>query len=267
MDTLSDTVPTAFRLARDYDRLRLSTYKQRGRRGDAMAIGTAGESVLLRFDDVGYFNLIYAGCDIDSRIEMVEQFFDGSPHECRLLWPSLRDEGALADLCRSRGWQGGEALVWVSGPCVAPTRTRDEVSVRRARSDEAEVFFQTYLRAFEAAAERIPAAVDNMRHLFDLPDLHCLLAVDNREPVGVGMVWQCGSDALLCAGAMVPSHRGVGGHEALLAARLALARDLGCERVHSWAAGNGRSAANMARSGLRAVATSRTWRFRRKRGA
>lgn len=261
-----DTLPTAFQLASCYDRLRLSVYRERGRRGDSITIATVGESHVLRFDDVGYFNLIYAGPDIRHCMGAVENRFIGSPHGCRLLWPGLRDEGSLADLCWTRGWQPDEELAWLSGPCLEPNVASHAVDVRRARPDEAALFFQTYLCAFEANPDRVAPAVDNMRHLFDEPSLHFLFATRHGEPAGIGMLMHRGSDALLCAGAMVPAHRGFGGHEALLAARLALARDLGCANIHSWARRGSRSARHMEQLGLRTTAVSRTWRFRPGRG-
>ena len=86
------------------------------------------------------------------------------------------------------------------------------------------MFFRTYLTAFGAAADRIPAAIENMRRLFSNPQLHFLFACQDDRPVGVGMLYQSGPSALLCAGAMLPSARGVGGHETLVAARIQLAR-------------------------------------------
>jgi hypothetical protein len=135
------------------------------------------------------------------------------------------------------------------------------MTIRPAQRDETATFFRTYLEAFGADLDRAPAAIDNMQHLFDEPSLHFLLALKDDQPIGVGILMQAGSSALLCAGGMIPSHRRVGGHEALLRARLDLAFALGCADVHSWGVGGGQSAANMERLGMRSVATTRAWRL------
>ena len=253
---------TAFRLAAFYDRLRLSVYQARGAHTQRISIADMGASTLLRFDDVGYFNIVYSSeNDVGGQLDAIERFFVDSPHGCRLISPSLQDAGPLADACDRRGWVADERLVWLSGASVMPAIVSGPIEVRRACPHEATTFFHTYLTAFEAPPEKVPSAIDNMRHLFEEPKLHFLLATHAGQPVGVGMLLHHGADALFCAGAMIPSHRGQGGHDALLAARVALAHDLGCTAMHSWARCGGTSAVNMTRAGFRIVGTTRSWRF------
>ena len=258
---IATKAPTAFRLTSLYDRMRLSIYKARGARGHCIAIADVGASTFLRFDDVGYFNVVYGhGNDIADQFDLIDAFFHGSRHGCRLLSPGLDDTGVLADACRQRGWVPDEHVAWLSGPCRVPRGRQGPIAVRPARRDEVDVFFRTYLAAFDAPPAAVPAAIDNMRHLFDEETLSFLVATLGDEPAGVGMLLRHGADAMLCAGAMIPRMRNLGGHEALLTARLALARDLGCTEVHSWARRDGRSHANMLRAGLRTVMTGRCWR-------
>lgn len=261
-------VPPPFRLAATYDRLRLSIYRERGHRTHRIAIEDVGQSTFLRFDDVGYFNRVYSrGDDIHEQFDAVDQFFRGSPHGSRLLSPSLGDTGPLAEQCLTRGWIPDERYAWLSGPCSSMSLQHGGMTIRPPHRDEAAMFFRTYLEAFEAPTDRIPAAIDNMQHLFDEPALHCLLALQGRRPIGVGMLLQVGTSGLLCAGAMIPSHRGIGGHVALLRARLDLAHALGCVDVHSWSLCGSRSQAHMEQAGLTTVATTRAWRLRPSHGA
>jgi hypothetical protein len=123
------------------------------------------------------------------------------------------------------------------------------------------LFFQSYLTAFKAAPERHAMAIENMRHLFTVPDLYFLFAFRRAQLSGIAMMHRLGNAVLLCAGATMPSHRGQRCHDALLAARIRLARDLGCTRIHSWAIAGGRSHENLERAGLKSVSTTRAWRF------
>lgn len=255
------SVLSSFRLVAHYDRLRLSTYQARGTDGRRISIRDLGSSTFLRFDAVGYFNIVYSqGDDIFEQFGEIDAFYRGSPFGVRLMSPSLGDAGILAEECRRRGWVPDQHLAWLSGKCGVARQQESRVTIRPAWKEESTSFFSAYLEAFDASPERVPAAVDNMRHLFDEPSLHFLWALHKGSPAGIGILMEAGADALLCAGAMRPGHRGLGGHEALLAYRLALASALGCAEVHSWAAAGGRSHANMERVGLQTVATTRAWR-------
>jgi hypothetical protein len=254
--------PIPLQLVAAYDRLRLSIYRAHGRRAGHVAIEEVGNSTFLRFGDVSYFNTVYSrGDDIYGQFEAIEDFFRDSPHACRLHSAELSDTGPLAELCQTRGWVPDEPYTWLSAPCAAAPAWSWPMTIRPARRDETETFFRTYLEAFGADADRFPAAIDNMRHLFDEPSLHFLLAVNGEQPIGVGILMQAGPSALLCAGGMIPSFRRAGGHDALLRARLDLAFALGCTDVHSWGTVGGQSAANMERLGMRSVATTRAWRL------
>jgi hypothetical protein len=136
-----------------------------------------------------------------------------------------------------------------------------QFEIRAPEVDEQELFIRTYLTAFDAAYDRIPAAIENMLHLFSNPQLHFLFACENNRPVGVGMLYQSGNSAFLCAGAMLSSARGIGGHAMLLAARIQLARSLGCTGIHSWSIRGGHSQTNMEQAGLRTVRTTFTLRL------
>ena len=232
-------------------------------RGSRISIGSAGESLFLRFDDVGYFNAVY-GYDEDliDRLDVLEDFFRGSPHGCRLITPTLSSASPLASACAGRGWIPDLEFAWLTADPLPPSSSRPgRFEIRAPGVNEHDLFVRTYLRAFDADSDRIPAAIENMRHLFSNPHLHFLFACENDRPVGVGMLYQSGNSALLCAGAMLPSARGVGGHELLLSARIQLARSLGCTDIHSWATRGGHSHANIEQAGLRTVRTTLTLRL------
>ncbi len=258
---MNDTLP--FRLAAAYDRIRLATYREHGSRGSRISIGNTGESLFLRFDDVGYFNSVYGNDeDLIDRLDVLEDFFRGSPHGCRLITPTLSSASPLASACVVRGWVPDLEFAWLTAdPVPPPSSPPGRFAIRAPGVHEQELFVRTYLLAFDADSDRIPAAIANMRHLFANPHLHFLFACEHDRPVGVGMLYQSGNSALLCAGAMLPSARGAGGHELLLAARIHLARSLGCTDIHSWAIRGGHSHANLEQAGLRMVRATLTFRL------
>ena len=253
----------SFSLVAAYDRLRLSLYRDKGAVGHLISLASIGSLTLLRFEDVGYFNRVYAhGDDAAHRLASVESFFKGSPHGCRLVTPHSSASGSLARACTSRGWLPDEEYAWLAASNLSlhPSALGD-FEIRPPRLDERELFLDSYLAGFGADPSRRPTAIENMRHLFSVPDLHFLFALQDGRPAGVGMMHRTGRSALLCAGATLPSYGRQGCHEALLTARIRLARDLGCTGVYSWASAGGQSQANMESVGLRTVSTTRAWRF------
>ncbi len=68
-----------------------------------------------------------------------------------------------------------------------------------------------------------------------------------------------GKTALLSAGATLPEHRKHGCHHAVIAARIKLARELGCTDIVSIAYADGESHHNMERLGLQTVKVTEAW--------
>jgi GNAT superfamily N-acetyltransferase len=254
---------TSFRLSATYDRARLSLYRDKGSRGHLIFVASTASLTLLRYEDVGYFNRVYAlDNDAAGRLESIEGFFKGSPHGCRLVTPNLSPTGALARACESRGWLPDQEYAWLAATDLSPRLNGPaDFEIRPPRRDERQLFLYSYLAAFGADPAGHLLAVENMRHLFSLPNLHFLLALQDGRPAGIGMMYRAGTSALLCAGATLPSHSGQGCHEALLAARIRLAHELGCTSVHAWAFAGSQSQTNMESVGLRTVSTTRAWRF------
>jgi N-acetylglutamate synthase-like GNAT family acetyltransferase len=142
---------------------------------------------------------------------------------------------------------------------TAPQSTK--FSIRPPEPSQRELFLKTYLRAFEAQEDRLAAAIRNMLHLFDRPELDFLIAWHDQTIAGVAMTMRNGSATLLCAGAALPEYREMGCHAALLGARIRFASASGCRQIYSWAALGGQSQSNIEKAGLSVVGTTTTWRF------
>jgi hypothetical protein len=76
---VSGLAELSFRLSAAYDLVRLSLYRDKGARGHLISIASQGSLTLLRYEDVGYFNRVYApDDDAAGRLESIEGFFSGS---------------------------------------------------------------------------------------------------------------------------------------------------------------------------------------------
>ncbi|HZT30353.1 MAG TPA: GNAT family N-acetyltransferase [Bryobacteraceae bacterium] len=246
-----------------YDCMRLELYREREQIADRIAVARFGSALALRFEDVGYFNRVYSPDEaIYDRLSELEEFWGGSPFGCELVGPPGEDGQAGGRPIRRAGWQPATRFAWMHGDpewlAPVPAGTFD---IRAPEPWQREQFLLAYLQAFEAAQHRIPAALRNMRHLFDRPELDFLLAWIGGRPAGVGITMYAGRAALLCAGAARPEFRGRGCHTALLRARILLARKRRCEEIYSWAVLGGRSHSNLEKAGLKTVGTTTCWRF------
>ena len=252
------------RIVARYDVLRLLTYRDCESLHARIRVQTLGDSTLLRFDDVGYFNRIYAAdTSILSHLAEVEKFYAGSPFPCELVASEPEVADACARACARRGWTQGRSYSWLGAPTerlIAPP-TPPEVTIRRAGRGEEEVFFTTYLSGFEADRNRVLEAVHNMRHLFQHVCLTFHLATVGETPAGIGMTYADGGDMVFCAGATVPEFRNRGCHHALLAARVQLARSNNARHVYGWAIANGISERNMLQAGMETMGTTTAWRY------
>lgn len=245
-----------------YDSMRLQTYLDKEDLGDRILISPIGSGRMLRFDDVGYFNRVYSSdLTILDQLAEVEAFYGGGPYGCELVALPSEEFGEMK-ISRA-GWEPAHRYVWLHHANINSLLSKqpDSFEIRPPKSSEQEQFLLTYLTAFEAQKDRIPAAMRNMRHLFDRPELDFQMAWLGNTLAGVGILMRCGDTALLCAGAALPEFRHMGCHSALLSARIALAADAGCRAIYSWAELGGQSHANMEKAGLQAVGTTTTWRY------
>lgn len=252
----------AFQHAVAYDELRLRVYRDVIPVASRISIRHSDFMVLMRFDDVGYFNAVYSETDIIDKLGEIEDFFRASPFGCRLIQPGLTKHSLQTQVLLNRGWKLDAEFAWLSAaPIPNFQASSNRFVVRPADSRNAALFFQIYLESFDVEQERIPNAVENMRHLFAIPSLHFVFVFQDELPVGIGIWRHVDGDAYLCAGGMLTSHRNQGGHHQLLAERMRHAVDLGCRRGFAWTTTGNKSHSNMERVGFRTVDISVTLRL------
>jgi hypothetical protein len=242
--------------------MRLETYRHKENLADRICVSPIDTALALRFDDVGYFNRVY--CDDPAFLEKlpeIEAFYRGGPFGCELVAPPS-DESGSVNISRP-GWAPAHHYAWLFHPdCSSLSSVQvTPFDIRPPKPSERQQFLLAYLRAFEAQEDRIPAALRNMRHLFDRPELDFLMAWHGKTLAGIAILMRCGSTALLCAGAALPEFRERGCHAALLTARIRLASEAGCRQIYSWAELGGQSQANMEKAGLEVAGTTTTWRY------
>jgi len=255
----------ALQVMASYDCLRLGTYRDRECVHEKIRIERQFGALILRYDDVGYFNRVYAPDEtIAGHLDYIERFYRDSRFGCELV-TVCDDRSALASACSDRGWFPSHKYAWVHMNTGAPGVGGEypAISIRQPLEHERTEFLEFYLRGFGAPEASFPAAIRNMRHLFfNLPQLHFMIASREGIDAAIGMLCVFGKTALLSAGTTLPEHRKHGCHHAVIAARIRLARSLGCTDVVSIAYADGESHHNMESLGLRTVNVTQAWRFK-----
>ena len=160
----------------------------------------------------------------------------------------------------------GSVLAGDAGSMHAALGSRarpDGFEVRKIAPDEAVSWERTVLAGFGlsgAVAAAWLAAVpgiarDHRWHLF--------VAELDGAPVGAAGMFVHRGAAALGPGSVMPAFRGRGVHVALIAARLGLALELGCDLAAAWARQDGPSERNLRRLGLDRIWTVHSYRWER----
>ncbi|WP_437676894.1 GNAT family N-acetyltransferase [Sorangium sp. So ce131] len=193
-------------------------------------------------------------------VEALEDFYASRGTAARILVSPFAHPSLLARL-GERGFRL-ESLDTVlvrhlalAAEAHAPEPTaRGGVVARRAAREEASAWVAASLSAFALPGEPPSDRVDLFEAGFHQPGTAYFFAsLTDGSVAGVGAVCVHERVALLFAGATLEAHRGRGVQRALIDARVAYARDVGCDLAYSVAEAGSTSQRNLERAGLVAV--------------
>jgi GNAT superfamily N-acetyltransferase len=126
-----------------------------------------------------------------------------------------------------------------------------DVAVRRAGPDEAAAWVAASLQSFAPPGAPVSASrAAIFEAVFTWPSTAYFFALAGGEIAGTAAVFVHGSTAHLFAASTLPAHRGRGAQGALIRARLACARDAGCDLIFTGTAAGSPSQRNMERHGF-----------------
>lgn len=240
-----------------YDEERLGIYC-RHHPGLGIEVRRIGPYRALKFEGVRYFNrAIGPAAALERHAEALVEFYRGGrlPFRLSLTGPALEIREGLSSL-----FTAAEAEEYFVREVEPGCLTReDEWSIERLSPRDTLAFFTMYLENFAGPDCRFQEALANMSRLPEMAGLHCFWArVDGRR-AGLGMMHVQGTTAVFCAGAIAPSYRGRGGHQALLRQRLHQAGLCGCRRVVAVARSGSDSARNLIKAGFRRIWRDEAW--------
>jgi GNAT superfamily N-acetyltransferase len=134
---------------------------------------------------------------------------------------------SLDAMLAARGLERGLGWMLFRRAPLPPQRVETHLRVIEAGSNEGDAWSRLVIDAYGLP----DAALDWTRSIVGADGWHAWLALDGDEPAAAAAVWIDGDAAYLSFAATAAEHRGKGGQNALFAARIERALDLGCRTL------------------------------------
>lgn len=141
--------------------------------------------------------------------------------------------------------------VWMRELDDLPPNPAPEVVVRPIEPGEGRLFASAVAAGFFERDELSPEGLEIMMPTTQAEGTTCFLAFLGENPIGAGTVGLSEGVAALSGTSIRPKYRGRGGQGALIRARLAYAKERGCELACSATAPHGHSQFNLQKLGFR----------------
>ena len=200
------------------------------------------------------------GVTLDERspadIDAIEQFFAERALPAAVEVSSWAPASTIAELTR-RGFQPAWfRSMFTMSPTVRHAPMAPDVLVEAVDDTNIDAWIDTYAVGF-GVADGLPRAINDEIALATrvCPDARLVLATVDGKPAGCGAVHVAEGVAWLGGGATMPAFRRHGVQATLVAHRLRMATELGCDIAAATAVPSGASARNLVRLGWQLVQT------------
>ncbi len=161
----------------------------------------------------------------DDDLDAIASFYGGIRHAVAV----HPDEVALEGRLQERGYERGYAWMKFGRGLEPPAEHRGEVQVVEAGPEDGETFGAIVAESYGmpgSGAALIAAVVGR-------PGFHCFLAREADCAIGAATLFVAGNSGWCGYAATLPAARGRGAQNALFAARVRLAAELGCRNVYT----------------------------------
>ena len=184
-------------------------------------------------------------------VDTIEQFFAERGLPSMIELSSWAPPSTVAELARRNYTPTWFRSVFALRPGSIAGPLRTDVRIDRVGDDNAAQWLEVFARGFEAEHGETRVANDEIGEAGRIaPNAHTFLAHLDDEAVGCGSMQVVDGVAWLGGAATVPAFRKRGVQAALVAYRLQLATELGCDLAAVTALSSGPSARNIFRLGF-----------------
>jgi GNAT superfamily N-acetyltransferase len=187
----------------------------------------------------------------EADVDSIEQFFVERNLPPMIELSSWAPKATLTELARRNYVPAWFRSVFAVETSVDVVAENSEVRIESVRPGDKEQWLQVFNEGFEADHGEALVANDEIgRASFIAPNAETFLAFLHDQPVGCGSVQIVDGVAWLGGAATIPRFRQRGVQAALVAHRLRVAAEAGCELAAVTALSNGPSARNIVRLGF-----------------
>jgi GNAT superfamily N-acetyltransferase len=183
--------------------------------------------------------------------DVIERFFVERQLPPMVELSSWAPTSTIAELARRNYVPSWFRSVFVIAPTISRTPTATDFRIDPVGDDDVERWVDVFAQGFAAEAGEARVVSDEIaRANRILPGAQPFLAYLDNHPVGCGSMQIVDGVAWLGPAATIPAFRNRGVQSALVAHRLHLAAELGCDLAAATASSNGPSARNLVRLGF-----------------
>ncbi len=161
----------------------------------------------------------------DEALDEIDAWFRGFGVQYAIAVSPLAQPDDLADRLRARSFTDGYPWAKFSRGIEDPELLQTQLEVRPVADEEEARRFGAVIAAAYAMP---PAVADGFAGVAAARDLDCFVAWDGAEPAGAAALFTHGEVGWFGVAGTAPEHRRKGAQNALMAARIRRARELGC---------------------------------------
>ncbi|HHQ8913191.1 TPA: GNAT family N-acetyltransferase [Bacillus cereus] len=205
------------------------------------------------------FNTI-KGITNTTQIDEIISYYQSLQIPCRFEITPAQGTAELFQYLSEKGfYQSSFHTALYSTPREDPSLLPSNISVRKLKENEFDVFADIYVRGFNMPSFTKDGVRQNNEILYDKPGWHFFIAEVQNIPAGIGVLYINKGVASLAASATLPEFQRKGCHTALIQKRIETAIESNCHLIVGQARFGSSSQNNMERAHMKIAYTKSIW--------
>ncbi len=205
------------------------------------------------------FNTI-KGITNTTQIDEIISYYQSLQIPCRFEITPAQGTAELFQYLSEKGfYQSSFHTALYSTPREDPSLLPSNISVRKLKENEFDVFADIYVRGFNMPSFTKDGVRQNNEILYDKSGWHFFIAEIQNTPVSIGVLYINKGVASLAASATLPEFQRKGCHTALIQKRIETAIESNCHLIVGQARFGSSSQNNMERAHMKIAYTKSIW--------
>ncbi len=249
-------------LYHSFELAKLKAYQLRPGNPNQIVFSTFGKTVAARGSYVGNWVYGFAKEQIHALPQII-QFFAETRTDFKLTISTLEETQEMGRALIEQGFKPWmyHAKLYADLSEVDPSSFPSDIVVNPVDANRLDAFSEIMMEGWDIPREHWNEAIMNMRQRFTIPGVSLFLGGTNEYNMGGGMLYVNEDTAYLADAATVPSSRRIGCQMAVMAARIAKAKESRCKYLFGCAYFRTASFRNMQRAGLMLASCDMTWYY------